>query len=67
MMKDFQSKHSDLVVLAPSKTEGGSTDAIYANKSLDTLNSIVLENPGTSCSMVRLHTHILLRGVCTFG
>ncbi len=43
MMKDFQSRHSDLVVLAPSKTEGRSTDAIYANKSLDTLNPIVLE------------------------
>ena len=43
MMKDFQSKHSDLVMLAPSKTEGGSTDAIYANKSLKSLNPIVRE------------------------
>lgn len=43
MMKNFQSKHSDLVVWAPSKTEGGSTDAIYTNKSLNTLNPIVRE------------------------
>lgn len=43
MMKDLQEKHPDLLVLAPSKTEGGSTDAIYANKSLDTLNPIVRE------------------------
>ena len=43
MIQNFQSKHSDLVVRGPSKTEGGSTDAIYANKSLDTLNPIVRE------------------------
>lgn len=31
-------KHPDLLELRPSKTEGGSTDAIYAKQSLATLN-----------------------------
>ena len=43
MIKDFQAKHPDLLVLAPSKTEGGSTDAIYVKKSLSTLNPVVSE------------------------
>jgi Family of unknown function (DUF5519) len=43
MMYDFSAKYPDLLVLAPSKTEGGSTDGIYVNKSLDTLNPIVGE------------------------
>ena len=43
MMEGFSAKHPEILVSAPSKTEGGSTDAIYANKSLDTLNPIVLE------------------------
>ena len=43
MMEDLRNKHPEVLVLAPSKTEGGSTDAIYANKSLDTLNAIVRE------------------------
>ena len=42
-MEDLRNKHPEILILAPSKTEGGSTDAIYANKSLDTLNAIVRE------------------------
>jgi hypothetical protein len=43
MMKELYEEHKDILVLAPSKTEGGSTDAIYALKTLPTLNPIVLE------------------------
>jgi len=38
MMATLATRHSDLLELRPSKTEGGSTDAIYAKASLPNLN-----------------------------
>ncbi|KIX09763.1 uncharacterized protein Z518_00844 [Rhinocladiella mackenziei CBS 650.93] len=39
MMATFAAQYPDLLDLRPSKTEGGSTDAIYAKPSLPTLNA----------------------------
>lgn len=41
MMSDLAAQYPEILILAPSKTEGGSTSAIYANKAVSTLNPIV--------------------------
>jgi hypothetical protein len=38
MMATFAAKHPDIIELRPSKTEGGSTDAIYGKPDIATIN-----------------------------
>lgn len=38
LMADFAAKYPEILELRPSKTEGGSTDAIYAKETLTTIN-----------------------------
>lgn len=40
LMKDLAAQYPHLLTVAPSKTEGGSTDAIYAREDLETLNPV---------------------------
>jgi Family of unknown function (DUF5519) len=40
LMKKLGDEYPELLIVAPSKTEGGSTDAIYAKKDLPSLNPI---------------------------
>jgi hypothetical protein len=40
LMSRLQAEHPDLLTVSPSKTEGGTADAIYAVRDLETLNPI---------------------------
>lgn len=40
LMRAVQSKRPDLLRVAPSKTEGGTTDGVYAREDLSTLNPV---------------------------
>lgn len=55
MMATFAAKHSSIIELRPSKTEGGSTDAIYAKTTLDTLNDRAKNNKMLGTEIAHAH------------
>ena len=57
MMQTFYAGHTQLLVLKPSKTEGGSTVAIYAKPDLDTLNPVALEPRNKLLDKEIAHAH----------
>lgn len=48
-------QHPDLLELRPSKTEGGSTDAIYAKETLSTLNALTKSNRMLGTEIAHAH------------
>ena len=57
MMQTFYAAHTQLLVLKPSKTEGGSTDALYAKPDLATLNPVALEPRNKLLDKEIAHAH----------
>ncbi len=55
MMANFESQYRDLLDLSPSKTEGGSTDAIYSKKTLTSLNDTVKSNKQIQLEIAHAH------------
>ncbi len=55
MMATFAAKHSSVLDHRPSKTEGGSTDAIYAKPTLDTLNDRAKNNKMLGTEIAHAH------------
>ncbi|KAJ9617156.1 hypothetical protein H2200_000877 [Cladophialophora chaetospira] len=55
MMATFAAKHSSVLELRPSKTEGGSTDAIYAKPILETLNERAKNNKMLGTEIAHAH------------
>ena len=55
LVATFAAKHPDILQLRPSKTEGGSTDAIYAKASLDTLNPLTKTFPILGTEIAHVH------------
>lgn len=57
MMSNMYSAHTQLLVFKPSKTEGGSADAIYAKPDLSTLNPIANEPRNKLLDKEIAHAH----------
>ncbi|EXJ60577.1 hypothetical protein A1O7_04730 [Cladophialophora yegresii CBS 114405] len=55
MMATFAAKHPSILDLRPSKTEGGSTDAIYAKPALETLNDRARNNKMLGTEIAHAH------------
>lgn len=55
MMATLAAKHPSVLELRPSKTEGGSTDAIYAKPTLDTLNDRAKNNKMLGTEIAHAH------------
>ncbi|KAI1615572.1 hypothetical protein EDD37DRAFT_498771 [Exophiala viscosa] len=56
MMATFATKHSDILELRPSKTEGGSAEAIYAKPDLPTLNALAPYNKMLTTEIAHAHS-----------
>ncbi|KIW90652.1 uncharacterized protein Z519_08435 [Cladophialophora bantiana CBS 173.52] len=55
MMASLAAKHPSILDLRPSKTEGGSTDAIYAKPALETLNDKARDNKLLGTEIAHAH------------
>ncbi|KAK4939726.1 hypothetical protein LTR10_020010 [Elasticomyces elasticus] len=55
MVATFATKYSDILEVRPSKTEGGSTDAIYAKPELPTLNPLAQNNKMLTTEIAHAH------------
>eukprot|EP01099_Mayorella_cantabrigiensis_P007867 TRINITY_DN7154_c0_g1_i1.p1 TRINITY_DN7154_c0_g1~~TRINITY_DN7154_c0_g1_i1.p1 ORF type:complete len:287 (+),score=17.67 TRINITY_DN7154_c0_g1_i1:85-861(+) len=55
LVATFAAKYPDILELRPSKTEGGSTDAIYANPNLQTLTPRTKSNPILGTEIAHAH------------
>jgi hypothetical protein len=55
MMATFAAQHPSILDLRPSKTEGGSTDAIYAKPALETLNDRAKNNKMLGTEIAHAH------------
>ena len=55
MMASFASQYSDLLLLRPSITEGGSTDAIYGKETLQSLNHTVKNDKHIRLEIAHAH------------
>ena len=55
LVSQIQAAHPDLVALAPSRTEGGTTQAIYAQPHLATLNETI--DPRSITGLEIAHCH----------
>lgn len=55
LVATFAARHPDILQRRPSKTEGGSTDAIYGNPTLDTLNPLTKSYPILGTEIAHVH------------